>query len=239
MNNKKITKVAEEFMSLSVAEKYSYNWSFCGRPIIQYPEDVVTLQEILWEVEPDLVIETGIAHGGSILMSAGFLALLNITKNDGSDVYLSRRNRKVIGIDKQIYKDNRKKIENHPLGRFVELIEGSSTDSEVYNKISKLAKQFKKVLVILDSNHTHAHVLRELELYSPFVSKGSYCVVCDTIVEQLPSNFFPNRPWGPKNSPMSAVREFLNTNASFQVENKFNQKSLITAFPGGIIRRIQ
>lgn len=186
--------------------KYTYNFSWLGRPIIQFPQDIMAMQEIIWNIRPDLIIETGIAHGGSIIFYASLLELLG--------------NGMVVGIDIDIREHNRAAIEQHPFYRRIKMIEGSSTDENVIQQINELASDQKKIMVILDSNHTHEHVLKELEAYSPLVSLNSYLVVFDTLVEDLPDELFTDRPWGKGNNPKTAVWEFLRNNDQFKIDKE-------------------
>ena len=219
--------VANAFVETSITRKYSYNFSWLGRPIIQYPQDIVMMQEIIWDVKPDLIIETGIAHGGSIIFYASMLELL-------------RNNGQVIGIDIDIREYNRAEIEKHPMFKRITMIEESSIDEKVIESLQLIANNKKKVLVCLDSNHTHDHVLRELELYAPFVSVGSYCVVFDTLIEDMSSVCTSSdRPWTKGNNPKTAVNEYLKTNNSFEIDRNIESKLLITAAPGGYLRRIK
>jgi cephalosporin hydroxylase len=206
--------------------KYSYNFTWLGRPIIQYPQDIIAMQEIIWRVKPALIIETGIAHGGSLIFYASMLELI------GGDGH-------VLGIDIEIREHNRIEIEKHPMFKRISMIEGSSTDEKVVRQVYEFAKGRKPVLVALDSNHTHAHVLRELELYSPLVTKGSYLVVFDTIIEDMPEDLFPNRPWGKGNNPKTAVHEFLRTNDRFLIDKEIEHKLLITTNPDGYLKCIK
>ena len=204
---------------------YSYNFTWLGRPIIQYPQDLMALQEIIWLAKPELIVETGIAHGGSLIFSASMLELLG-------------GNGQVLGIDVDIRPHNRVEIEKHPLARRISMIAGSSTDEAVVAKAKARASGKKSVLVILDSNHTHEHVLKELQLYSGLVTPGSYLVVLDTVVEDMPKDFFPDRPWGPGNNPKTAVREFLRANRRFVVDEEMERKLLLTTAPSGYLRCI-
>jgi cephalosporin hydroxylase len=215
-----------EWMRRGVPYEYSYHFTWLGRPIIQYPQDVVALQEILWRVQPDLVVETGVAHGGSLLLSASILELLG-----GS--------RRVVGVDVDIRSHNRQAIESHSLARRISLIEGSSVDEVVLEQVRAYATDAERVLVILDSNHEHDHVLRELELYGPLVTLGSYLVVFDTIVEFMGDEAFPDRRWGPGHNPYSAVRAFLAATDRFTVDEEFDNKLLVTAAPGGYLRCVR
>jgi cephalosporin hydroxylase len=224
--NKKLKKLALRFMIESLRAKYSYNFSWLGRPIIQHPQDIMAMQEIIWKAKPDLIVETGIAYGGSLIFSASMLELIG-----GKG--------RVVGIDIDIRKHNRREIEKHPMFKRITMIEGSSVDKKVIDKVKKLARGKKRVVVFLDSNHSHAHVLRELELYSPYVTKGSYIVAGDTIAEYLPRGVIVNRPWGPGNSPATAVKEFLKKHKNFVADRNVDNKLLITAAPGGFLKRIR
>jgi cephalosporin hydroxylase len=229
---KNCRKSGLQFMVDSAENRYSYHFNWLGRPIIQYPQDMVALQEIIWDVKPDLIIETGIAHGGSLVFSASMLALLEMCGE------ISVKN-KVVGIDIDIRKPNLAALNAHPLRSRIELIEASSTDEKIVLKLKKMAEEYKKILVILDSNHTHEHVLQELELYTPLVTKGSYCVVFDTIIEDLPEDFFPNRPWNKEDNPKTAVREFLKNNDNFTQDRSIDNKLVITVAPEGFLKRIK
>ena len=214
----------------TIRAKYSYNFSWCGRPIIQYPQDMVAMQEIIWQVKPDVIIETGIAHGGSLIFSASMLALLEVT----GQIEQGR----VLGIDIDIRPHNRQAIEAHPLASKITMLEGSSIDPSVVAQAAEFAQSATTVLVCLDSMHTHVHVLAELKAYAPLVSVGSYCVVFDTVIEDMPDDFFSDRPWGNGNNPKTAVWEFLKTNPQFVIEKEIEQKLLITVAPDGYLRRI-
>ena len=206
--------------------EYSYHFSWLGRPIIQFPQDIIASQEIIWSVKPDLIIETGIAHGGSLIFNASMLELL---ADDGQ----------VLGIDMDIREHNRKEIENHPMSKRITMIEGSSIDTAVARQVHDFAKDKERILVILDSNHTHKHVLREMELYSPLVKKGSYLVVFDTVVEDMPDELCQDRPWGKGNNPKTAVWEFLKTNDRFEIDKEIENKLLITVAPDGYLKCVK
>jgi cephalosporin hydroxylase len=210
----------------SFRHEYSYHFEWLGRPMIQYPQDIVALQEIVWKLRPGLIVETGIARGGSLIFHASMLELLG---GEGT----------VIGIDVDIREHNRVEIEKHPLFSRIRLIQGSSVDEQVFDQIRQAAQGNDPVLVILDSLHTHAHVLRELELYSALVRKGGYLIVFDTIVEELPAEFFGNRPWGPGDNPATAVRAFLAENDRFEVDREIDSKLLISTAPGGYLRCVK
>ena len=220
------TSLSLEWMIRTSMNNYSYNFSWLGRPIIQFPQDIVAMQEIIWHVKPDLVIETGVAHGGSLVLYASLLELIG-----GKS--------RVLGIDIELRPHNRRAIEEHPLSKRIALIEGSSTDRAVVGQAQAFAKCAKSVLVALDSNHTHEHVLKELELYSPLVTKGSYLVVFDTIIEEFPANFFVDRPWDRGNNPMTAVKAFLKKNDRFVIDTGFDAKLLITVAKNGYLKCVK
>ena len=224
--NQYLQKVTRDWFLESCKYRYSYNFSWLGRPIIQFPQDMLAMQEIIWQVKPELIIETGIAHGGSLIFYASMLELIG-------------GKREVLGIDVDIRSHNRVEIEKHPMFKRITMIEGSSTDENIVNKVRQFAQGKKSILVALDSNHTHEHVFRELELYSPLISKGSYLVVFDTIIEDMPADFFPDRPWGKGNNPKTAVWEFLKTHDRFVIDKEIEHKLLITVAPDGYLRCIK
>ncbi|HEX2543236.1 MAG TPA: cephalosporin hydroxylase family protein [Ramlibacter sp.] len=209
--------------------KYAYNFRWLGRPVIQFPQDLVAMQEIFWRVQPDLIIETGIAHGGSLIFSASMLELIAACGGPPDA--------RVLGVDIDIRAHNREAIEAHPMARRIDMIQGSSIAPDVVAQVRAAAANRQRVLVILDSNHTHDHVLAELQAYAPLVSVGSYCIVFDTLLEDMPAASFTDRPWGPGNSPKTAVREFLRTQAGFEVDRSIEHKLLITVAPEGYLLR--
>lgn len=211
--------------------EYAYNFSWLGRPIIQLPQDTVSFQELIWSVRPDLIIETGIAHGGSLIMSASMLALL--------ETFRFVQNPRVIGVDIDIRPANRRAIETHPASKWITLLKGSSTSDLILNQVKNISVGHKVIMVFLDSNHTHAHVLAELRAYTPLVSVGSYCVVLDTGIEDIdPTAVKQGREWCKGNSPKSALNEFLSHSAHFQLDDYYHKKAWMTSFSGGLIRRI-
>ena len=234
--NKALIRVADEFMRESLLPQYSYNFSWLGRPIIQYPQDIVAVQELIWTVKPDLIIETGIAHGGSLILSASMLALLDIAYP--GDTTAPGPQRKVLGIDIDIRPHNRTAIESHPLSRYIEMIQGSSISPEIVSRVHKIAAKHGRILVCLDSNHTHAHVLAELEAYAPLTSVESYCVVFDTVVEDVPADLFKDRPWGPGDNPKTAVRQYLQYHPEFVIDKTIQHKLLISVARDGYLRRV-
>ena len=207
--NSKLCASAAAFMQASTEPKYSYNFSWMGRPIIQYPQDMIAMQEIIWNMKPDLIIETGIAHGGSLIYYASLLEMISISGfGDG----------KVLGIDIDIRDHNRKEIESHPMYKNIDMIQGSSISKEIIDQVKIRAEGKKRILVVLDSNHTHEHALEELIAYAPLVSKDSYCVVFDTLIEDMPADSYPDRSWGPGNNPKTAVWEYLKTHPEFEID---------------------
>ncbi|WP_461083186.1 cephalosporin hydroxylase family protein [Spirosoma flavus] len=224
-NNKTLTEAAEVFNTVSIQEQYSYNFTWMGRPIIQYPQDLVAMQELIWRIQPDIIIETGIAHGGSLIFYASMLELIG--KGE------------VVGIDIDIREHNRQAIESHPMFKRIKMIQGSSVDQQIVDQIAALAAGKQTILVCLDSNHTHDHVAKELTLYSPFVTVGSYLVVFDTIVEDLPANLYNNRPWDKGDNPKTAVWEFLKKNDNFEIDHAIDNKLLISVAPEGYLKRVK
>lgn len=237
--NEEFKRSASDFLRKSVEPKYSYNYFWMGRPIIQYPQDMVAMQEIIWETRPDLIIETGIAHGGSLILSASMLALLDMTDAMEAGVSFDPRasNRRVLGIDIDIRAHNRTAIEAHPMASRIQMIQGSSIDQSVIDEVHRIAKPFKRVLVCLDSNHTHDHVLAELEAYAPLTSVGSYCVVFDTLIEDMPEDAYPDRSWGPGDNPKTAVWKYLETHPELEIDRAIDQKLMITVAPDGFLKR--
>ena len=232
--DKSITLPALQFFARSHQLQYSYNFSWLNRPIIQYPQDIVAFQELVSTVKPNLIIETGIAHGGSLVLSASLLCLLDVM--EGLDPRQSPR--KVVGVDIDIRPHNRKALDEHPLRFKMELIEGSSIDPEIIQQVRSHADGVDRMLVSLDSNHTHEHVLAELNAYADLVSAGSYCIVFDTAIEDLPAGSFPDRPWDVGNNPKTAVHEWLKTHPEFEIDNDIDNKLLISVAPDGYLKRV-
>lgn len=234
-----MSAVSIQWMRKANTYKYSYHFNFLGRPIIQYPQDMIAVQEIIWTVKPDLIIETGVAHGGSLILSAASLALLDLNEavQQGKTLDPLSSKRLVIGVDIDIRELNRKEIENHFLFSRIKLVQGSSTDPKIISKIKELSKPFKTVMVLLDSNHTKDHVLDELLAYTPLVSQNSYCIVFDTVIEDLPDEKWVNRPWGLGNNPKIAVNEFLKFHSDFEVDKNIQNRLQITVAPDGYLKR--
>ena len=239
--NKALLAAANSFKVETILSKYSYNFSWLGRPVIQYPQELVQMQNLIWQIKPDLIIETGIAHGGSLVMSASMLALLDVCDGieSGLTIDPKKSKRKVLGVDIDIRPHNRDAIEAHPMASRIQMIQGSSIDPGVISKVRSIAASYSRVLVCLDSNHTHEHVLAELSAYAPLTSVGSYCVVFDTIIEDLPAEMFPDRPWAPGNNPKTAVWEYVKTHQEFEIDKCIQHKLLITVAPDGWLKRIK
>lgn len=239
--NVQLASVTNQWMQLANAARYSYHFTWQGLPIIQYPQDIVAMQEVIWQVKPDLIIETGIARGGSLIFSASMLALLEYVDAIETGKVLDPTNprRKVLGIDIDIRAHNRSAIEAHPMSRHIEMIQGSSIAPDVVAQVRSIATKYQRILVCLDSNHTHAHVLAELQAYADLVSRDSYCVVFDSVVEDLPAAMFDDRPWGPGDNPKTAVHEFLKSHPEFAIDKGIDHKLLISVAPDGYLRRIR
>ena len=231
---------AREFLLSTIPAKYSYNFEWQGRPIIQYPQDIVAMQELIWNIKPDLIIETGIAHGGSLILNASMLALLDVCDaiEHGNTIDPRQSTRRVLGIDIDIRSHNRAAIEAHPMSSRIQMIQGSSIDPTVIAEVKEIASNYERILICLDSNHTHDHVLAELNAYAELTSVGSYCVVFDTIIEDLPADMFPDRPWGLGNNPKTAVHEYIKTHPEFQMDKQIDYKLLISVAPEGYLKRI-
>ena len=223
--NEELLAISSKFAAETIKAGYSYNFTWMGRPIIQYPQDMIAMQEIIWELKPDLIIETGIAHGGSIIYYASILELIG--KGE------------VLGIDIDIRSHNRAEIESHPMSKRITMLEGSAISQEIIEKIKPFVEGKKTVMVCLDSNHTHDHVLAELQLYSPFVTVDSYLVAFDTIVEDLPADLYKDRPWSVGDNPKTAVWEFLKSNDDFVINNEIDNKLLVSVAPSGYLKRVK
>jgi len=250
--DKQLKETSRLWIQDSGIHKYACNFSWLGRPIIQLPQDIVAMQELIWQVKPDLIIETGIAHGGSLIMSASMLALLDYCNAVEAGVMLDPRatRRRVLGIDIDIRAHNRAAIEAHPMSHRIDMIQGSSIAPEIIAQVHESAKGYKRILVCLDSNHTHEHVFAELEAYAPLTSIDSYCVVFDTVIEDMPEDMFSDRPWGKGNNPKTAVREYLRrmkeegrtaadgTLLHFEIGKMIENKLLITVAPDGYLKRV-
>jgi cephalosporin hydroxylase len=227
--NQELRTAAHAFVEASTAPKYSYNFFWLGRPIIQYPQDMIAMQELIWQIQPELIIETGIAHGGSLIYYASMLELVAMCGGNGDS--------RVLGIDIDIRAHNRAAIEAHPMFKRISMIQGSSVAPEVLAQVRAAARRKERIMVCLDSNHTHEHVLAELEAYAPMTTVGSYCIVFDTVIEDLPQDMYPDRPWQPGNSPKSAVRDYVRRHPEFEVDKAIDNKLLISVAPDGYLKR--
>ena len=227
----KIQAHSIEWINQIAEHKYTYNFRWMGRPIIQLPQDIVAMQELIWTIQPDLIIETGIAHGGSLIFSASMLELNAISGGP--------KNAEVLGIDIDIRPHNREAIESHPMCKRISMIQGSSIDPEIVEQVKVRTAGKERVLVCLDSNHTHEHVLAELEAYAPLTTLGSYCVVFDSVIEDMPAAAFPNRPWGPGNNPKTAIWDYLKTHPEFEIDRRMDHKLLISVAPQGYLKRVR
>lgn len=233
--------LSTRWMTEAFRHRYMYNFDWMGRPIIQAPPDIVAMQELIWSVRPDLIVETGIARGGSLILSASMLALLDMCDSIEAGTIMDPRKsaRGVIGVDIDIRSHNRVAIEAHPMSSRIRMVQGSSIDTAIIAQVHEMTAAAKRVLVCLDSNHTHDHVLRELDAYAPLVTPGSYCVVFDTIVEDMPKSTFPDRPWGPADNPKTAVREWLKSHPEFEIDCRVADKLQLTVAPDGYLRRVR
>ena len=233
-------KAASDFMLSSTMPKYCYNFSWQSRPIIQYPQDMIAMQEIIRKVKPDLIIEMGIAHGGSLIYNASILAMLDMCEaiNEHKIIDPNISKRKILGVDIDIREHNHEAIKKHPMASRIQMIQGSSVDEEIIEQVQHIAQDYNRILVCLDSNHTHEHVLAELKAYAALTSVGSYCVVFDTIVEDMPEETFQDRPWAPNNSPKTAVWEYLKKHPEFEADKIMDDKLMISVAPNGYLKKI-
>ena len=232
-------RLSRDWMTATWEHQYSYHFTWLGMPIIQYPPDIVAIQELIWKVKPDLIIETGVARGGSLILSASVLALLDFADaaKSGQLFDPSAPQRSVLGVDIDIRQHNRDAIENHPLASRITMLEGSSVAPEILSTVHRLATDADCVMVFLDSNHTREHVLAELNAYGPLVSTGSYCVAFDTFIDDMPLATFLDRPWKPGDSPKTAVREFLASHPEFSIDKSIDAQLLISMNPEGYLRK--
>jgi len=229
-----------DWLKTAFDRQYMYNFAWAGRPIIQLPTDMAVFQEVVWTTKPDLIVETGIAHGGSLMMSASLLAMLDYCDavESGGVIDPQTAKRRVLGIDIDIRAHNRDAITAHPLSAKIDMFEGSSIGDEMIQRVHDYARDYDRVLVCLDSNHTHEHVLAELNAYAGLTTADSYCLVFDTIIEDLPQGTFPDRPWAPGNNAKTAVHEFLQSHPEFEIDQEINKKLLVSAAPDGWLKRI-
>jgi cephalosporin hydroxylase len=220
--DKKLAQLSRDWSNQSLRKRYTHNFTWMGRPIIQFPQDILAIQELIWRIQPEIIVETGIAHGGSLIFSASMLELLG---GPG----------RVIAVDIDIRSHNRDAIVAHPMYKRITMIEGSSIDDDVVAKVKSECGDAKKIMVILDSNHSHKHVLAELESYAPLVKSGSYLIVLDTVVEFLDDDVIGDRPWGPGDNAFTAVNAFMKTSDRFKIDHSMDNKLLISAGPSGFL----
>lgn len=234
-----LQQASMDFLRASAKAQYSYNFHWMDRPIIQYPQDIVAMQELIYEIKPDLIIETGIAHGGSLIFSASILAMLDMAEaiEAGEKIDPKVSKRKVLGVDIDIRDHNRAAIDAHPMRSRIEMIQGSSIDADIVAQVHAFAAGYKKILVCLDSNHTHDHVLQELHAYASLASVDSYCVVFDTLIEDMEDDTYTDRPWGKGDNPHTAIQAYLETDPRFQIDAQIHERLLITVANDGFLRR--
>ncbi len=228
--DKELASSAEKFLEAGLKTRYIYNFSWLGRPIIQAPQDIVALQEVIFKTKPDVIIDIGIARGGSIVFFASMLEM--------NALYGANEDAKVLGIEIDLRPHNRNAINDSPLSKRIELIDGSSLSPEVISQVASYIKNKKTVMVCLDSLHTHAHVLAELEIYSKFVTSGAYCIVFDTSIEGMDDSLFEDRPWKTGNSPGSAVKEFLSKENNFVIDESINNQLIVTMNKNGYLKKV-
>lgn len=236
-SDKEFKEITDEWMVKSIDHRSSYVFRWMGRPIIQYPQDMIQMQELIWEIKPDLIIETGIAHGGSLIFYASMLKMLGDSKK-----------RSVLGIDIDIREHNRKEIEAHPMYDIITMIQGSSIDDDIVKQVHDFAKDYETVMVIFDSCHTYDHVIEECHKYSDLVTKGSYLCIFDTMTglyyrkkaergEELPKELI--RPWNENNNVEMAAKEFAKESDRFEVDDRITNKLMITCASGGYLKCIK
>jgi cephalosporin hydroxylase len=232
--------LSQAWVRACIGHNYAQNFTWLGRPVIQVPQDLYAVQELIWTCRPDLIIETGIAHGGSLVMSASILALMDYCDaiEAGATLDPKASRRKVVGVDIDIRAHNRAAIESHPMASRIQMFEGSSIDPDIVAQVREASAGYSRVMVCLDSMHTHAHVLAELEAYAPLVTAGCYCVVFDTLVEDMPAGFFDDRPWDVGDNPKTAVHEYLKSHPEFEIDRSVQNKLMVTVAPDGFLKRL-
>lgn len=231
--SKKFLKIARDFNYQASLNQYTYSFDWLGVPIIQYPQDIMLMQELIFEIKPDMIIETGIARSGSLILYSSLLSLIH-------------KKYKVLGVDIEIRKHAKKVLKNHKFSKNIIAIEGSSNHPKTLDQILKISKSYNNILVCLDSAHTHQHVLDELKNYSKFVSKNSYIVVFDTTIKTFHekqisklAKLYQYKPFGKKSNPYTAISEFLKDNKNFQINDKFHKKALISNCNSGFLKRVK
>ena len=237
----RFSRACEEWQQAALDADYIYRWSWLGRPIIQYPHDTVALQQIVWATKPDLIIETGFAHGGSAVLCASLLAMLDLAdaRETGGSVDPARPARRLVSLEIELREHNREALDSHPLRDYIQVIEGSSIEADTVNAVTEMAASYKRVMLLLDSNHTHDHVLAELRAYAGLVTPGCYCIVYDTAIDSFDPSYFEDRPWGPGNSPLSAVKSYLADSPGWHVDDELVERIGITVAPHGFLLRTE
>lgn len=240
VRDKSFGDASREWFASSVEHHYSYNFDWLGLPAIQYPQDTLFLQELIWSAKPDLIVETGVARGGSLILSASLMVLLKLEKAGSVDLASPGQPTCVVGVELALSDENRHAIMNHALAPCITLVDGSSTDVTTVSRVRQVLSDNSAVspFVILDSNHSHEHVLEELFLYSEFVQVGGYIVVMDTVIESLAPELHDPSRWGIGNNPMSAVEEFIEQQSNFVIDETFTKKLMISAAPRGVLKRV-
>lgn len=229
---------SQDWLRESMQKRYVYNFDWMGRPIIQYPQDMVAMQEIIWKTRPDVIVETGIAHGGSLILSASLLAMLDYADavEEGTLLDPANPKRRVVGVDIDVRAHNREAMEAHPMASRITMIEGSSVEASTIAQVKEALGDAKRVMVCLDSMHTHEHVIKELNAYGTMTTPGCYCIVFDSFVEDMPQGFFDDRPWDVGDNPKTAVHEWLPDHANFEIDDDYQAKLQITVAPDGFLR---
>lgn len=220
-NTRELEEIGLKWVKVSAENRLSYEIDWLGVPVIQTPEDLILMQELIFNVRPDFIIETGIGHGGGLIYYASVMELLNKGR--------------VIGVDIEIREHNRKAIEAHPLYKRIKLIEGDSVSNETIQEVKKTLLPGSNVIVCLDSDHTKPHVFKELQLYHQFVRPGGYVVVFDTNTSKLAELDACDKKYI-NNGPKEAIEEFLKTNGDFEIDVSYN-KLYISYSPDGYLRR--
>lgn len=218
----------QEAVSLQVAAErhnFTYLWEWAGVPIIRLPDDIVVLQEIFWSYRPQRVVETGVARGGSMLLDASLMRMCGEAPA-------------VLGIDHKLYPHTTATLASHPLADGVQLLETDSTSLEAVNVTTQFIGSAERVVLILDSNHTHDHVLAELRNLAPLLPPGGLVLVADTLIEEFPEGHFEGRPWDRGDNPLTAVREFLSQRSDFKPANDWGRRALLSEFRDGVLRRV-
>jgi cephalosporin hydroxylase len=240
-NNDTIRGKTFDWMFDKTMWKYQYNFNWLNFPIVQYPQDVLAFQELIWYAKPDLIIETGVSQGGSVMFSASILAMIEYEEAYKNNTLLdpNNPNRMVLGIDIFLEEHTKKELENNALSKRIKILNGSSTDESIIKQVHEYSKNFNNIMVFLDSDHRCKHVLEELNNYASLVTIGNYCIVGDTIVEYMPEGAYVSRGWGRGNNPKNAVDLYLKENDLFEIDETIQNKLLITSCINGFLKRVK